>query len=138
MQVLIVDDDPDLQDAICETLEGGGHAATCVERPPGARIPADGEADLPDPPRSDDAGHERLGVSETTAPRRRDRVDPRRRPQRARQRGEGGPLARRVPTKAHRRRGAVEHRGEVLREGELAVSYQLSAVRASAQLKTDG
>ena len=30
MQVLIVDDDPDLQDAICETLEGGGHAATCV------------------------------------------------------------------------------------------------------------
>jgi CheY-like chemotaxis protein len=25
-----VDDDPDLRDAICETLEGGGHAATCV------------------------------------------------------------------------------------------------------------
>ena len=27
MQVLIVDDDPDLQDAICETLEGGGLSA---------------------------------------------------------------------------------------------------------------
>ena len=30
MPVLIVDDDPDLQDAICDTLEGDGHAAICV------------------------------------------------------------------------------------------------------------
>ncbi len=30
MRVLIVDDDRDLQEAICETLEAGGHAATGV------------------------------------------------------------------------------------------------------------
>jgi CheY-like chemotaxis protein len=30
MPVLIVDDDGDLQDTICDTLVGGGHAAVCV------------------------------------------------------------------------------------------------------------